>query len=295
MAPATINVNAGKVPVWYYAAGAGAIFVVYTVYSRIRSAGSSTPAATSTSTPVVAAGSYGQDYSGELANIRTQLQSLQNPDNGTTTSLATRFLGAITPSSANQTLVGSGYQPNVNQPQKQYTPVSSNSNLYLAVTDLAEAALIGGNNLYYQPTPNVFAALPGGSVNNVAKGTPFFRMISVGTEPVSTSTTKPAAVTSTPTAQITAPKPAATTPVTTPAVTTPKTTTPATVTTTTPTKVVAATTPTPATTTTPAKTTPATTSTPAKVVAAVAAVPAAVAAAVKTATTPTKATTPAKK
>jgi hypothetical protein len=253
MAPPTINVNAGKVPVWYYAAGAGAIFVAYTFYSRIRSSGSSTPAASSTSTPVVAAGSYGQDYSGELANIQMQLQSLQNPDNGTTTTLATRFLNAITPSAANQILVGSGYQPNNNQPQKQYTPVSSNSHLYLAVTDLAEAALLGGDNLYYQPTPNVFAALPGGSVNNVAKGTPFFRQIDVSSSPVSTSTTKPSAVTSTPTAQITSPTPAPVVKPTTPApvVTPPKTTTPATVTTTTPTKVVAATKPTPV--VTPAK------------------------------------------
>ena len=179
MAP-TINVSAaGKVPVLYWVAGAGGLFVAYTFYKRIRSTGSAPAAApvAATSTPVVAAQSYGQDYTGQFANIQQQLQSLQNPSPASSTTAGTKYAGAITPTAANQVLSGSGYEPNANQPQKKYTPVSSNSHLYIAVTDLLEAGLLGGANLYYQPTAGVFALIPGGSVNNLSAGTTIYRQV----------------------------------------------------------------------------------------------------------------------
>ena len=175
-----INVNAGRVPAWYYVAGAGVLFVGFTFYRRFRSASSTaTPAPAATaSTPVVAAGSYGgPDYTGELANIQQQLQALNAPTTNTTGTTATKFTGAITPTAANQTLSGSGYQPNNNQAQKQWTPLSANSHLYLAVTDLMQAVTLGGTNLYYEPTVGVFSLIPGGSINNLTPGTTIYRQV----------------------------------------------------------------------------------------------------------------------
>ena len=176
---ADINVNAGKVPVWYYAAGAAGLYVAYTVYKRV-SGGSKTSVSTTTpagssSTPVVAAASYGQDYSGELANINQQLQALQKPQ--TTSPSTTTTAGAIIATAANQVLSGAGYQPDAKQPQKQFTPISSNNHVYLVVPDLLQAATVGGANLYYEPNPGQFSLIPGASVNNLAAGTPFYRQV----------------------------------------------------------------------------------------------------------------------
>lgn len=174
---AEINVSAGKVPVWYYATGAGAVYVAYTFYKRL--SGPKTVAAApvaSTTTPVVAAGSYGTDYTGAIANLQTSVDQL-NKNATTPGATAPKFSGAITATAANQILAGAGYQPDTKQAQKQFTPISSNSKIYLLVSDLLQAVTVGGNSLYYEPNPGQFSLIPGASVNNLAAGTPIYRQV----------------------------------------------------------------------------------------------------------------------
>lgn len=171
-----VNVNAGRpVPVWWYAAGAGGLFVAWTFYKRFRA--SSTPAAAPTPTmqPVtVPAGSYGQDYSGEIANLYSSIQNLSNTQTSTGTQAANKpFVGT----KDTETKIGGGYVPSETAPQKAATPISANNHVYLNVPDLASAFSIGLNNLYYQPTPGIFQTF-GGSFNNLPPSTPVFRMIS---------------------------------------------------------------------------------------------------------------------
>ena len=172
---AEINVSPGKVPVWYYPAGAAAVYVAYTFYKRLSGPKTVAPApAASTSTPVVAAGSYGTDYTGAIENLQNSINQL-NQNATTPGATAPKFAGAITATAANQILSGAGYQPDTKQAQKQFTPISSNSKTYLLVSDLLQAVTVGGNALYYEPNPGQFALLPGGSVNNLAAGTPIYR------------------------------------------------------------------------------------------------------------------------
>jgi hypothetical protein len=179
---ADINVNAGKVPAWYYAAGAAGVFIAYTFYKRLSGpkAAPMAPATSATSTPVVPAGSYGSDYTGAIENLQTSINKLQTAQ--TTSPSTTTSAGAITATAANQVLAGAGYRPDDKQPLKQYTPISSNSKLYLLVTgngfgDLLEAVTVGGGGLYYEPNPGQFSLIPGGSVNNLAAGTPLYRQV----------------------------------------------------------------------------------------------------------------------
>jgi hypothetical protein len=170
--------NAGKVPAWYYAAGAAGVFLAYTLYKRTRKPAVSaapTPAPASSVTPVVAAGSYGQDYTGAIQNLQTSISQLNQ--NQTSSPSSTTSAGTITATSANQAFAGGGFEPNSSQPLKQYTPVSSNSHVYTVIKDLGEALALGGGNLYYQPNPGQFSPIPGGSVNSLAAGTPFFRQV----------------------------------------------------------------------------------------------------------------------
>lgn len=177
-----INVNAGKVPAWYYIAGAGGVFVAYTLYKRIstpKAAPAATPAM-STSTPVVAAGSYGSDYTGAITNLQQSVDALnksQTTATSSTTNAAAITAGAIAGTSANEVFTGSGWAPNATQAQKTLTPVSSNGHVYTAITDLLQAATIGGGNLWYQPLPGLFTPLPSGSVNSLSAGTPLFRQV----------------------------------------------------------------------------------------------------------------------
>lgn len=176
-----INVNAGKVPAWYYIAGAGGVFVAYTLYKRLSGSNAPAPApATSTTTPVVAAGSYGSDYSGAITNLQQSIDQLNknqtvSPTSSTTAAAITA--GAISGTKTNQTYVGSGWVPNATQPQKQQTPVSANNHVYTAITDLFQAATTGAQNLYYQPLPGLFTPIPNGSVNSLLAGTPLYRQV----------------------------------------------------------------------------------------------------------------------
>ena len=177
-----INVNAGKVPAWYYAAGAGGVFIAYTLYKRFTAPkATATPAPVmSTTTPVVPAGSYGSDNTGAIQNLQQsidQLNKAQTTSPSSTTSAAAITAGAITGTSANQTFTGSGWVPNASQPQKTVTPVSANNHVYTAITDLVQAATLGGANLYYQPLPGLFTSLPANSVNSLSPGTPLFRQV----------------------------------------------------------------------------------------------------------------------
>ena len=156
---------------------AGGVFLAYTLYKRVRKPASAAPvqAPASSTTPVVAAGSYGQDYSGELSNINQQLQALSKAQ--TTSPTTTTSAGAIVANAANQIFRGAGYAPNDSQPQKQWTPVSSNNHIYTVITDLTQAATIGGAGLYYEPNPGQFTLIPGASVNNLVAGTPIYRQV----------------------------------------------------------------------------------------------------------------------
>jgi hypothetical protein len=178
--PAEINVNAGKVPAWYYIAGAGGVFVAYTLYKRLSGSKAAPAPATSTSTPVVAAGSYGSDYSGAITNLQQSIDELnksQKTSPSSTTSAAAITAGAITGTKDNQTYVGSGWVPNATTPQKTATPVSSNNHVYTAVADIFQAVTTGAQNLYYQPLPGLFSPIPNGSVNSLSAGTPLFRQV----------------------------------------------------------------------------------------------------------------------
>jgi len=179
--PAEINVNAGKVPAWYYIAGAGGVFVAYTLYKRLSNSNAPAPApATSTTTPVVAAGSYGSDYSGAITNLQQSIDQLnknQTVSPTSSTAAAAITAGAITGTKLNETYIGSGWVPNATQPQKTATPVSSNNHVYTAVADIFQAITTGAQNLYYQPLPGLFSPLPNGSVNSLSAGTPLFRQV----------------------------------------------------------------------------------------------------------------------
>jgi hypothetical protein len=176
-----INVNAGKIPVWYYALGAGGLYVAYTLYRRFTTpatpaAEPAAPAPIATATGIIPSGSYGRDFSGELANINQQLASMNRAQSVPASSSAASIT-PITATAANSVLSGAGYQPNQNQQAKQFTPVTSGGKIFITVTDLLQAATLGGQNLFYQPQPGVFALIPGGSVNSLAAGTPFFRQV----------------------------------------------------------------------------------------------------------------------
>jgi hypothetical protein len=170
-----VNVNAAGIPAWYYAAAAGGVFVAYTLYKRI-SAPKTTPApaAAPTLTPIVPAGSYGQDYSGQLINLTQQLQDLQQAVSVPANQVATT-VKAITGTAANETKLGAGYVPNLGNVYGKATPVSSQGHTYVNVSDLATAYAIG-KDLYYQPTPGVFQTF-GGSFNNLAPNTPIFQQV----------------------------------------------------------------------------------------------------------------------
>jgi hypothetical protein len=167
------------VPVWVYGAGAGVLFIGYTLYRNSRNKAAATAvapkpaAATATTTPVVPASSYGTGQNaGSLSNIEQQLQALNSR---AVTQGAASSSGVS--SADNQQFVGSGYYPKGDTQAAHSTPISSNGHTYQWVPNPDAAAALGGfNNLYLQPVPGLFVKNAPGTP--VVGGTPLFAQVS---------------------------------------------------------------------------------------------------------------------
>ena len=178
--------TSGKpIPVWYYGAGAGVLFIAYYFYSsskKKKAAAAALPpmaaATTASQTPVVPAGSYGTGVdAGTLNNIEQQLQNLNAAQATTQGSASSSGVAssALTPSTSNESLTGSGYIPNPNNAGGYATQVQAlNGHTYQWVQP-AQAQAIGWNNLYYQPVPGVF--MPNSAGTNLASGTALYTQV----------------------------------------------------------------------------------------------------------------------
>lgn len=182
-----------QIPPLYIAAGAGGIFVLYYLYSSSKKKAAAAAAATAAAAsptnaaataPVVPAGNYGTGQNaGALANIEQQLASLQSAQATTTGAAAATATGsgvastssALTPSTSNESLTGSGYLPNASNAGGYATQVQGlNGHTYQWVLP-AQAQAIGWNNLYYQPIPGVF--MPNSAGTNLAPSTPLYAQV----------------------------------------------------------------------------------------------------------------------
>ena len=155
--------SSGKpIPVWYYGAGAGVIFIAYYFYSsarKRRTAAALPPmaaATTASQTPVVPAGSYGTGVdAGTLNNIEQQLQNLNAAQATTQGSASTS--GVAAPEDWGH-LVGSGYSGGGAQYKMIYTQ------------DQIHAIIANGLQRYYEPVPGLFQNVTGKG----SSGTPQF-------------------------------------------------------------------------------------------------------------------------
>jgi len=177
-----------QIPLWYYGAGAGGLFVLYYLYSRSKKnaaakAAAATPmaaATTASTTPVVPAGSYGQDNSGAIQNIEQQLATLNASQAATQGSAASSGIPTTpTPTTyappTDQTLIQPLYAPGntasygyANNPGKLVT--GSDGHTYQAVTYSGKPGEQSGQQLsaqgipqYYQPLPGIFSPSSGNS------------------------------------------------------------------------------------------------------------------------------------
>ena len=165
--------SSGKpIPVWYYGAGAGVIFIAYYFYSSSKkkkaaalSAGSAAApamaaATTASQTPVVPAGSYGYGVdAGTLNNIEQQLQNLNAAQAITQGSASTS--GVVAPAPAPEpapapapapnwgVLQGSGYTSG----GSQYSGIGNQAQL--------QAIIANGIQRFYEPVPGYFAPITG--------------------------------------------------------------------------------------------------------------------------------------
>ena len=152
------------IPNWYYAAGAGGLFVVYFLVSRYRknaataaaAAASSTTAATlpATQTPVMPAASYGN--ANDLSALLPYLTNLQ----GATSVTPSATTGSTAPPAVNEfgTLQASGYTGG----GSQYRNITTNEQM--------QAILGSGLDRFYEPVPGLFQKVTG----HEATGTPQF-------------------------------------------------------------------------------------------------------------------------
>ena len=159
--------TSGKpIPVWYYGAGAGVIFIAYYFYSssKKKKAAAALPpmaaATTASQTPVVPAGSYGTGVdAGSLNNIEQQLQNLNAAQ-------------AITQGSASS----SGVAASPDWGKLQGSGFTGGGSQYANITTQDQIHAIIANNLdrYYEPVPGLFQKVTG----KEAIGTPQFVKVS---------------------------------------------------------------------------------------------------------------------
>ena len=171
-----------QIPVWYYGAGAGGLFVLYYLYSRSKKnaaakAAAATPMAaapTASTTPVVPAGSYGQDNSGAIQNIEQQLATLgasQATTQGSaalsgipTTPTPTTY-APITGETLIQPLYAPGNTASYGTPSNLTQLTKGNDgHTYQAVPyggQTGQQLTAQGIKLFYQPLPGVFSPTTG--------------------------------------------------------------------------------------------------------------------------------------
>ena len=166
-----------QIPLWYYGAGAGGLFVLYYLYSRSKKnaaakAAAATPmaaATTASTTPVVPAGSYGQDNSGAIQNIEQQLATLNASQAATQGSAASSGIPTTPTPTLTPTLIQPLYAPgntasygtpsNLTQLTK-----GSDGHTYQAVPyggQTGQQLTAQGIKLFYQPLPGVFSPTTG--------------------------------------------------------------------------------------------------------------------------------------
>jgi hypothetical protein len=160
--------TSGKpIPVWYYGAGAGVLFIAYYFYSsskKKKAAAALAPmaaATTASQTPVVPAGSYGTGVdAGSLNNIETQLQNLNAAQAQTQGSASSSGVTASASQWGN--LQGSGFTGG----GSQYANIKTNEQM--------QAILANNLERYYEPVPGLFEKVTG----KEATGTPQFVKVS---------------------------------------------------------------------------------------------------------------------
>ena len=175
--------SSGKpIPVWYYGAGAGVIFIAYYFYSSSKkkkaaalSAGSAAApamaaATTASQTPVVPAGSYGYGAdAGSLNNIEQQLQNLNAAQAVTQGSASTSGVVA-SPVAAPPVAAGPDWGV------LQGSGFTKGGSQYAPITTQQQIQAIIANNLqrYYEPVPGLFQNVTG----KEAPATPQFIKVS---------------------------------------------------------------------------------------------------------------------
>jgi len=170
------------IPPLYIAGGAGAVFVLYYLYSSSKKKAAATAAATpmaaatsAATTPVVPAGSYGQDNSNALNNVAQQLASLQASQAATQGAAAQSGIATPYASPTGETLIQPLYAPG-NTASYGYPGNTSqlvtgaDGHTYQAVSYSGKPGEQSGQQLaaqgipqYYQPLPGVFSPSSGNS------------------------------------------------------------------------------------------------------------------------------------
>ena len=154
-----------KVPMWYYAAGAAGVGVVFFLYRR-RKASQAAAAATAAVGTVGTGGTAGTQAGTYNANdISALLDQLQGP-------ASTPIKNDYTPP-PNETVKGLGYEPG----SGLSSVVGSNGTTYsqIANAKARNALLAAGQKVYYQPAPGIFMAYNPATMNKT--DTPTFAAV----------------------------------------------------------------------------------------------------------------------
>lgn len=153
-----------KVPMWYYAAGAAGVGVVFFLYRR-RKASQAAAAATTSVGTVGTAGTAGTQAGTYNANdISALLDQLQGP--------ASKPINDYTPP-PNETVHGLGYQP----ASGLSSVVGPGGTTYsqIANAKARNALLAAGQKVYYQPAPGIFMPFNPATMNKTQ--TPTFAAV----------------------------------------------------------------------------------------------------------------------
>lgn len=162
-----------QIPMWYYGAGAGGLFVLYYLYSRSKKNAAATAAAatpmaaatTASTTPVVPAGSYGQDNTGAIQNIEQQLATLNASQAATQGSAASSGIPTTPTPTLIQPLYAPGNTASYGTPSDLTQLVKGNDgHTYQAVPyggQSGQQLTAQGIKLFYQPIPGVFSPTTG--------------------------------------------------------------------------------------------------------------------------------------
>jgi len=133
-----------KVPVWYYAAGAAGIGIVYFVIRRRRAAAAAAATTTGTASTTGTAGTQAGTYNAnDISALLDQLQGAPS----------TPLVSDYTPP-VGEAVQGLGYQPT----QGLSSVVGAGGTTYsqIANAKARNALIAGGQTVYYQPAPGIF-------------------------------------------------------------------------------------------------------------------------------------------